>query len=80
MMQLIPDWKEILKKAWSVRLILLAGLLSGVEVVLPMFSSSIPRGVFSALTFVTVSSALVARVMMQKSLRSTSETTAQSTV
>lgn len=70
-MKLIPDWKEVLKKAWSVRLIILAGLLSGLEVVLPMFSTTIPRGVFSVLSFLTVASALVARVMMQKSLRET---------
>jgi hypothetical protein len=67
-MNLIPDWKIVLKKAWSVRLMLLAGVLSAVEVVLPLFAYDLPRGVFAALSGVVVMSAFVARLMAQKDL------------
>lgn len=67
-MKLLDDWKAILKKAWSVRLIVLAGVFSGAEVILPMFSDVIPRGVFAGLTMVTAIAAMVARVTVQKKL------------
>lgn len=67
-MQLVTDWKLILKRAWSIRFIVLAGVLSGVEAVLPYFSDAIPRGTFSTLTLVVTSFALIARVTSQKDL------------
>lgn len=67
-MHLLNDWREILRKAWSIRLIILAGLLSGIEVVLPFFSASMPHGVFAGLSFVAVSGAFVARLVAQKNL------------
>lgn len=65
-MDLIPDWKLVLEKAWSVRLLILAGVLSAAEVILPFFSDVIPRGLFAAVTFPVVGGALIARVLAQK--------------
>ena len=65
-MTLDSDWKRIIKKAWSIRLMIAAALLSGIEVALPFFSESIPRGVFAALSFVVVGAAFVARLVAQK--------------
>lgn len=67
-MTFLANWEEILKKAWSVRLMILAGLLSGVEVVLPFFSDAIPRGPFAVLSFFAVAAAFVARMVVQKDL------------
>jgi hypothetical protein len=67
-MKLIWNWREVLRKAWSVRLMLLAAILSGVEIVLPFFSEAIPRGLFSVLSFLTVAGAFVARLLAQKGL------------
>lgn len=67
-MELLDDWKKILKKAWSIRLIVLAGLLSGCEIILPMYSESIPRGLFAILTMIVAIGAMVARVTVQKKL------------
>ena len=68
-MRLIEDWKHVLKHAWSIRLVLLAALLSGLEVILPMFSDVIPRNVFALLSlFVTVAAA-VARLVPQPRMR-----------
>lgn len=65
-MRLYDNWKDILKKAWSVRFMLLAGLLSAVEVALPFFEDRFPRGLFAALSGVSVGAAFVARLVAQK--------------
>lgn len=62
------DWKQILRKAWSVRLIILAGLFSGLEVVVPLFSDAIPRNTFALLSGISTAGALIARVMMQRNM------------
>jgi hypothetical protein len=67
-MKLIWNWREVLRKAWSVRLMLLAAILSGVEIVLPFFSEAIPRGLFAVLSFFTVAGAFAARLLAQKGL------------
>lgn len=67
-MTLLEDWKEILQKAWSIRFIVLAGVLSGIEVILPFFADAIPRGVFAILSFAAVSAAFVSRIVAQKDL------------
>jgi len=54
-MKLYDNWKTILQKAWSMRLMALAAILSGIEVALPLFQDSIPRGVFAWLSIVAVS-------------------------
>jgi hypothetical protein len=66
-MALLPDWRAILRRAWSIRLMLLAAVLSGVEVVLPLFAHLFPHGTFAALSFLAVAAALVARLVAQKS-------------
>lgn len=67
-MRLVWNWREILRKAWSIRLMLLAAFLSGIEVALPFFMDSMPSGIFAALSFLVVASALVARLVAQKGL------------
>lgn len=68
MMQLYPNWKEIVRRSWSLRFIILAGILSGLEVALPLFSDEIPRNIFAALSFVAVSAAFVARLVAQRGI------------
>ena len=68
MMYLYPNWKEIARRAWSIRFLVLAGILSGLEVILPFFSDEIPRNLFAILSFVAVSAAFVARLVVQKGL------------
>ena len=68
MLQFYPNWKELIRRAWSIRLLVLAGFLSGCEVILPFFSEDIPRNLFAVLSFVAVSAAFVARLIAQKGL------------
>lgn len=65
---LIDDWSRVLRRAWSIRLILLAALLSGVEVALPILDAVIefPRGWFAAASAFVTMAALVARIIAQK--------------
>jgi hypothetical protein len=62
------NWKQILRRAWSIRLILLAGLFSGLEVGFAVFADSPPisAGVFASLSGITTMIALIARVLAQK--------------
>lgn len=62
------DWKKFLRYAWSLRLSAIAGLLSGVSAILPLFVDSIPRGVFAGLTLIFVTGAMVAQFIVQKDL------------
>ena len=65
-MKLYDNWQDILKKAWSIRFIALAAILTGLEVLLPLFHESVPKNLFAALSFVCVSAAFVARLVAQR--------------
>ena len=67
-MKLTDNWRGILRKAWSIRLMVLAGVLSAVEVILPLFADAIPRGTFAALSGITVAAAFVARLVAQQDI------------
>lgn len=68
-MKIIDEWELVLKKAWSARLMIVAAILSGAEVIVPLFSDALPRGVFAVLSMVTVSGAFIARFVAQENLR-----------
>lgn len=72
---LVKNWRDVLRRAWSVRLLIVAGLLSGLEVALPLIDGlyEIPRGVFAALSGLTVAGAFVARFIAQKGLSDAGE-------
>ena len=55
-------------RAYSVRLILLAALLSGMEMALPYFPLEISHGTFALLSFSISAAALVVRFIAQKDL------------
>jgi hypothetical protein len=63
---LIDDWQWVLKEAWSIRLTLLSGLFGGLEVILPLFVDSMPRGVFATLSVLTAIASGAARVIAQR--------------
>ena len=61
-----PEWKRIAKKAYSMRLLYLAGILTACEAVLPLFTNAIPQGTFVALNMLIIPAAMVARITSQK--------------
>ena len=72
-MNLIPDWKLIARKAWSVRLMAIASILSGCEAVFPYAEFMLPRGSFALLSFVIVTLALLARFVAQRDIQDASK-------
>lgn len=67
-MKLYDNWKDILTQAWSIRFIILAGILTGLEIILPLFNDSIPKNLFATLSFVSVSAAFIARLVAQRNI------------
>lgn len=68
-MRLYDNWRQIMRRSWSLRFIILAGVLSGCEVVLPIIGDRyFEPGILAALSFVFVCAAFVARLIVQKDL------------
>lgn len=67
-MRLVENWRAVIRRAWSVRFIIGAALLSALEVALPFIDQIviIPRGVFAALSAFTTAGAFVARLVAQE--------------
>lgn len=72
---LVSNWRAVLRYAWSIRLLVIAGLLSGAEVALPLIDGlyDIPRGLFAALSGLTVAAAFVARLVVQRKVSDAGE-------
>lgn len=72
MIHLAPNWRKLLKRAWSLRFMLLAGLFTGLEAIVPFFSdfmsSWLTRRQFAAVVFAVVVAAYVSRLVAQEGL------------
>lgn len=66
--KLYENWREILRRSWSLRFIIVAGVLSGCEIALPLIGDSLPVGVFAALSFFFTAAAFVSRLVAQKGI------------
>ncbi len=68
---LIHNWRMVLRRAWGVRLMLLAGLLSGLEAALPLLGGIFfyPPGLLAVLSGLSVGGAFVARLLAQKDIQ-----------
>ncbi|MGY6246677.1 DUF7940 domain-containing protein [Bosea thiooxidans] len=69
-MKLVWNWKRVLKHAWSIRLIVLAGVLSGAEIALPLIREAVdvPAGIFAGLSFAATAGAFIARLVAQETV------------
>jgi hypothetical protein len=67
---IIHNWRDVLRSAWSVRLMAVAGILTGIEAALPLLDGyvDVPRRTFAAVTFAVVCGAFIARFFAQKGL------------
>ena len=68
-MTLHDNWQTLLRKAWSVRLMVLAFLLTMAEVMLPFFSDAVPPKLFAVLSGLAVAGAFVSRLIAQKDMQ-----------
>lgn len=67
-MTFIEDWRRVLRRAWSVRLMVLAAILSGGECVLPVVGQALPAGQLALLSAAATAAAFVARFLVQRGL------------
>lgn len=64
-MKLHNEWRIIVRKAWSFRLLILAAFLSGLEVAMPYVAEKFPVGIFATISFFVTMAAMIARVIAQ---------------
>lgn len=68
-MKFIPNWRTVLRKAWSMKFMALATLLSGLEVTIPLLSPDLlPSGYLAASAGVVTALALLVRLIAQKEI------------
>lgn len=73
-MTLLPDWKDILKRAWSVKFLTLAAVLSGCETILQLGGASLlPQWVVPAAVGLLSALGILARVLAQHESESIAE-------
>lgn len=66
-MTLLPEWKDILKRAWSVKFLTLAAVLSGCETIMQLGGSAfLPQWVVPAVVGLLSAFGILARVLAQK--------------
>lgn len=68
-MKLLTNWKIVLKKAWSIRLWVLAAVFETAGMVLPVFVDSMPRSAFSLLSLIAAGGGIWARLIEQKGVK-----------
>lgn len=68
-MKLVPEWRHIIKRAWSIRLMLIAALLDGFNACWFAFGDTVPHGYFLAVGMLASMAAVVARVVHQPRMR-----------
>ena len=64
-LRLLPDWKRVLRKAWSVKFNLISSVVGGVAAALPAFADRIPPTWFLSLCAVLPLAALAFRLLDQ---------------
>jgi hypothetical protein len=65
----IPNWPEILRRAWSIRFIALAFVFTLAEVALQLLTPAalgLPSGLFAVLSGLASAAAFVSRLIAQK--------------
>lgn len=69
-MRLVPNWRVVLTRAWSVRLMTVAFIFTAAEVMLPLLDGylPIPPMTFAALSGLATAGAFVARLVAQNNV------------
>ena len=68
-MTLHDNWQTLIRRAWSVKFMVLAFLLTMAEVMLPFFSDAVPPRTFAVLSGLAVAGAFVSRLIAQKDMQ-----------
>jgi hypothetical protein len=66
---IVEDWHWVVNHSWSVRLIMLAFVLSAAEAIMPLLSDYAPHPiVYGVVTGLVTAGAFVARLLAQKKI------------
>lgn len=67
---LVPNWRAVLLRGWSVRFILIIGLLQGLDVAMPLVGLALPLpdGWLPWVTLVVAVAAAISRFIPQKAV------------
>jgi hypothetical protein len=67
-MRLVANWQGVLRRAWSIKFMLIAGVFSGAEFALPYTREFFPLdpGVFALLAFFATAGGLISRLIAQR--------------
>lgn len=65
-MRLYPNWREILRKAWTIKFGVLATVFAVMQVVVPIYADSLPKHLFAILTGISTLGVIVARLVWQE--------------
>lgn len=65
----VKNWRKLIKRAWSLRLMGLAAILTGAEACIPVLEPYINQQLFALIMFGLISSAFVARLVAQKEFK-----------
>lgn len=73
-MRLSTNWKEVVRHAWSIRLLIVAGILSGLEALVALLNGAdyLPawlRAIMLAATPLVIGAAFVARLVAQSTIQ-----------
>lgn len=68
-MKLVEDWKRVANQAWSIKFAALSLIASLLEVMLPMFTRSIPPGTMAGLAALSGLLSGLSRVFQQQGMR-----------
>lgn len=69
MIHLGSTWRAVLRKAWSIRLAVLAAVFSTAELILPMFVREMPPALFGSLAIACSLGSILARIAVQDGLK-----------
>lgn len=65
---LVDNWRDIVRRAWSVRLIGLSLVMMAAQAALPYLGDVIPPRIMATATFLVTIGAGLSRIMTQKNL------------
>ena len=68
-MTLHENWQTLVRKAWSIRFMVMAFVLTMAEVILPFFSDAVPPRVFAVMSGIAVAGAFISRLIAQKDMK-----------
>jgi hypothetical protein len=64
--KLYSNWRDILRKAWSIRLAALATIFSLCQVIVPIYADVLPRHTFAVLTGISTAGVIFFRLVYQQ--------------